>query len=812
MILSISQIELSNLMDIFSNYRILSGLLCLLLTLIFLLELRKYLKYQSFPDVMELSGIGSLSFGLYSLTGDILLAVLAGILALMIIGTFEIRENPIWLRMMFTFTISYGFFFTMVLIGYITTHVFPSLGAHIASFLSQFLGPEINVQQFFIGIGYNLIIWIMVITAFIVFGRKFIIVTRFISPQMTYLVLYFIALLIILQLNLPKVTISLPTGTLMLEIWKYLAIFAANVFIYLISGYLLTFLFGIKPLQSERVEKIIKEVQVKIDTPIRKIGIVKAPILNAFAFGPWFDQRIAYIASDLEVFTDSEIRGITAHELAHVQHKHTLLLLVITALELAFKALIDAPSSPWEYVLQLNNPAWDFLTFWVFNIILFAFLLTFVKMLEGQADKVTREAGFGLDLAESLYRLESFYYGIAGEIGFNTQLMTGKQRSKEENIRFMGDQAFYLYRNLAPSRMTCFMNLIASHPLTSIRIALQIDKSMGAFNTGLMVWMLLIPGLRKRTIRKLQKNHQEFAHILSHKFTDDFGSISSYIDLTYEEQEYKRYLGRHLLAKPWLLDSSAHWGEVIELKRTENIISPITMVLKLKDGSKIELAKCDYELILADAGDDYFNKKGEIVTLKDIYFKKGKVKNFIFDKNGSEVKSKSLGLRIKDLKFQDYWLAYQKGYIQPWEFKKFTLSSDFRSSIFIFQNEDGEEISYLGKDIVVASPPLIQFFKTKNWDKEKKLFEKLMRLGEPFILYDKEDIDIGAPVKVKSITENSMQILEGNQVKTLPSKQIDAIVLDYPFFLVNFKNEMGLGNLISLKIFNRGNKTKYIGL
>jgi len=761
---------------------------------------------------MELSGIGSLTLGLYALTGDVLLAALSGILALMIIGTFEIRENPIWLRMMFTFTISYGFFFVMVLIGYVTTHVFPSLGDHIASFLSQFLGPEINVQQFFIGIGYNLIIWIMVITAFIVFGRKFIIVTRFISPQMTYLVLYFVALLIILQLNLPKVPITLPTGTLELEIWKYLAIFVANVFIYLISGYLLTFLFGIKPLHSERVEKIIKEVQLKIDTPIRQIGIVKAPILNAFAFGPWFDQRIAYIASDLDVFSDSEIRGITAHELAHVKHKHTLLLLGITALELAFKAILDAPSSPWEYVLQLNNPAWDFLTFWLFNIILFAFLLTFVKMLEGQADKVTREAGFGLDLAESLYRLESFYYGIAGEIGFNTQLMTGKQRSKEENIRFMGDQAFYLYRNLAPSRMTCLMNLIASHPLTSIRITLQIDKSIGAFRTGLMVWMLLIPGLRKRTIRKLQKNHEEFTNILSRKFIDDFGSISTYVNLTYEEQEYERYLGRHLLAKPWLIDSPAYWGEVIELKRTENIISPIIMVLKLPDANTIELAKCNYDLILADTGDNYFNKKGDIVILKDVKIKKGKFKTFIFDKKGKDIQSKSIGLRVKDLDAKSYWLAYQNGCIQPWEFKKFELGSNFKSSLFTFRNETGEEISFSGKDVVIFSPPLIQFFKAKNWDKERKLFEKLKDLEEPFILYDKEDIDIGAPVKVKAISESSIQILDGNQLKNLVPKQIDAIVLDYPFYLINFKKEMGFGNIISLRVFNRGIKTKYFGL
>ncbi|MHA1227844.1 MAG: hypothetical protein ACTSPV_13945 [Candidatus Hodarchaeales archaeon] len=205
-------------------------------------------------------------------------------------------------------------------------------------------------------------------------------------------------------------------------------------------------------------------------------------------------------------------------------------------------------------------------------------------------------------------------------------------------------------------------------------------------------------------------------------------------------------------------------------------------------------------------------KKGDIVILKDVKIKKGKFKTFIFDKKGKDIQSKSIGLRVKDLDAKSYWLAYQNGCIQPWEFKKFELGSNFKSSLFTFRNETGEEISFSGKDVVIFSPPLIQFFKAKNWDKERKLFEKLKDLEEPFILYDKEDIDIGAPVKVKAISESSIQILDGNQLKNLVPKQIDAIVLDYPFYLINFKKEMGFGNIISLRVFNRGIKTKYFGL
>jgi hypothetical protein len=278
-------IEIQNLINSLTTEQKIAAVLSIGLLIIFFLEVRKYLKFKSYPDIMELSGIGALATSLFTLTNDFLLSGLAGILGIMIIGTFEVRENPIWARMMGTFTISYGFFFIMVLIGFISTEVVPDLGDAIKNFLLDIgFKDSIEMRQFFTGIGYNLIIWVMVFTAFLLFGRKFIVVTRFISPQMTYLVLYLVALLLILQLNLP-------------EIVKYPAIFATNFFLYLISGPLLTFLYGIKPLEDKRVESIIKEVQTKIDTPIRKIGIVRAPILNAFAFGPWFDQRIAYIVS-----------------------------------------------------------------------------------------------------------------------------------------------------------------------------------------------------------------------------------------------------------------------------------------------------------------------------------------------------------------------------------------------------------------------------------------------------------------------------------------------------------------------------------
>ncbi|MCK4848106.1 MAG: M48 family metalloprotease, partial [Candidatus Heimdallarchaeota archaeon] len=545
-------------------------------------------------------------------------------------------------------------------------------------------------------------------------------------------------------------------------------------------------------------------------TPIRKIGIVKAPILNAFAFGPWFDQRIAYIASDLDQFTDEEIRGITAHELAHVKKKHTMILLGVVALELIIKFIIDAPASYWEFVF-LGKQSWDFVSLWLFNIALFPILLTFVKILEGQADKITREKGYGLELAESLFRLEGFYYGIAGEIGFNTQLMTGKTRSKDEEIRFMGDQAYYLYHNLAPSRMTCFMNLIASHPLTSIRIAMQIDTSIGALKAATMIWALLIPGLRKRTIKKLQESHEEMEKILSAKYTRDFGTVEDYIEITYEDEGAKRLVGQHVLAKPKLLADTAIWGKIVGFNTTSNIVSPIEFELEDSEGSVKKLNKGDYDFIPAEPKQKYFTKTGKIITLESIEIKDGKFKKFVFSQNEKEISSRSIGVSLKELENLKYWLLYKNGAIQSWNLKDIVVKESFQTSKFIWEDLDNNEHHFQGKELILDIPPIIQMIKERNWKSEKPFFSRLIELEEPFVLYDKDDFDIGAPTKILSVSDDSLEILEGRTTKNIAPSKLDALVLGYPFYTLNLKNEMGFGNLLLLKLFNRGIQSKHIG-
>ena len=166
--------------------------------------------------------------------------------------------------------------------------------------------------------------------------------------------------------------------------YRFIGLFITNVFLYMISGYMLTFIFGIKPLTDDRSLKIVKEVQEKIDTPVKKVGIVKAPILNAFAYGPFFDQRFAFIVKDIDEYSDAELRGITAHEISHLKGKHTFWLLWIGFIDLSIRTILNIPLSSYDLWAGITN--WRLFDYYIVNMLFFAI----VRIMEGNADKRTK--------------------------------------------------------------------------------------------------------------------------------------------------------------------------------------------------------------------------------------------------------------------------------------------------------------------------------------------------------------------------------------------------------------------------------------
>ncbi len=294
---------------IFPFNQALAGLIAVLLMVLIASDVFKYLRYRTREETLELAALGATASFAYFLSGDLLLSALIFLFVSMVLGTLSVRKSEIWFKMTLVFTITYGY----VLGGYL-------------------LGTFILKDDRIFGITWVSSFWILLILSFVVFGRKYLLVSRFLSPNYVYLFLYILVYLFILQLQLPWA-------------WTYVALLLGNVFIYCISGWLLTFLFRVKPLDDPHVQQIVSDISKQLNIRVGKVGIVRAPILNAFAYGPFFDQRIAFIAEDLSVYDADEIKGITAHELAHLKRKHTLLLLILSAVELFIKWLVGAPAS-----------------------------------------------------------------------------------------------------------------------------------------------------------------------------------------------------------------------------------------------------------------------------------------------------------------------------------------------------------------------------------------------------------------------------------------------------------------------------------
>ncbi|GAG90451.1 unnamed protein product, partial [marine sediment metagenome] len=154
---------------------------------------------------------------------------------------------------------------------------------------------------------------------------------------------------------------------------------------------------GIKPLKDKRLLDIIEKV--KLDVGIKgkvKVGIGNYPILNAMAYGSFFDKRIALIAEDYKKVPEDEVKGIVAHEFAHTKGKHTLILTFITTGDLIFRMLFGIPATYYDYTF--GNPQLPFVFYILLNLLIYVILFMFVRILEGKADQKTKKIGYAKEL------------------------------------------------------------------------------------------------------------------------------------------------------------------------------------------------------------------------------------------------------------------------------------------------------------------------------------------------------------------------------------------------------------------------------
>ena len=400
-------------------------------------------------------------FLIFFISKDVFISIMGAFSIYLWFGIFELKDYPVLNKILIISLATYNIIF-------------------ISGIISNVIGdPRIINTTFAFSF------WIILGLGFILFGRKYIIIWRFMSPEYLTLFLYIIAWLAIVFINQftplnfvsQKAFLFSPFSIWELFMNVYVILIALNWIIYFLSGHILDFMLGIKPLEDKRLLGLINEVRSNIGIKGRvKVGFGKYPILNAMAYGSVFDKRIALIAEDYEQVPEDEVKGIIAHELAHIKGKHTLILTFITTGDLIFRMLFGVPATYYDYTF--GNPQLPFILFILLNLLVYLILFMFVRILEGKADLKTKKIGYAKELVKALYNLESFYT-TGREFGLNTMLLCDEKITKNNEILNYLDTADYINRSLIkPKRLSLVSNIINSHPPTYHRIAAILDDKL----------------------------------------------------------------------------------------------------------------------------------------------------------------------------------------------------------------------------------------------------------------------------------------------------------------------------------------------
>jgi Zn-dependent protease with chaperone function len=426
----------------------------------------------------ELSDIVAILFFFFLIlffSKDFLTSLMGAFSIYLWIGIFELKDYPVLNKILIISLITYNVIF-------------------VAGIFSFYLNnPRI------INTSFAFSFWIILIMGFLLFGRKYLVVWRFLSPEYLTLFLYIIAWLVVVFIseytpfNLVSSNPFASNGFTLVDFFLniYVILILVNWLIYFISGILLSKLLGIKKVEDPRLIELVTNVKSKLGIKGKvKVGFGKYPILNAMAYGSFFDKRIAIIAEDLNQIPEDELKGIVAHELAHTKGKHTLVLTIITTCDLFIRMLLGIPATFYDYTF--GNPQLPLFLFILLNLLIYVVLFIFVRILEGKADLKTKKSGYANELVKALYNLESFY-ASGREIGFNTMLLCEEKISKDNKLLDYMNTASYLNRSMIkPSKASLLGNFLNSHPPSYIRIAAILSNELKPGKEKNFINMILI--------------------------------------------------------------------------------------------------------------------------------------------------------------------------------------------------------------------------------------------------------------------------------------------------------------------------------
>jgi len=535
------------------------------------------------------------------------------------IGVVELKDYPVINKILIISLVTYNIIF-------------------IAGLISTFLG-----DPFILNTTFAFSFWIILILGFLLFGRKYIVVWRFLSPAYLTLFLYIIAWLAVafinqytpIQFNYFIDFENFTWTDFFMNI--YFILIVTNWFVYFISGPILDKMLGMKRVKDEKILNLVEDVKKKIGLRSKvKVGFGKYPILNAMAYGSVFDKRIGIISEQIDQIPEDELRGIIAHELSHTKGRHTLILTCITSGDIFMRMLLGLPATYYDYTF--GEPRIPMIAFIFLNIGIYIILFIFVRILEGKADLMTKNAGYTKELAKALYNLESFY-STGREIGLNTMLLCDEKITKNNQIIDYIETAKYIHHAMIkPSRGSLLSNLINSHPPTYHRIAAILgdssdEKRLTPGKEAFLPFICLKRSKQKKYAKKFEKARIEFSKIANEKFKEYFkiDQISSLIENIGRREIYKYDINNTFLFKNKITDEFI-LGTIINVHFLEDICNIDQFVINnLKTNVKQFLDASLYSKTKVDLNKTYFFEKKSPLVLMDIHFSEDKTKgNYIF--------------------------------------------------------------------------------------------------------------------------------------------------------------------------------------
>ena len=506
-----------------------SFILTLLLYVLTIEEFYQWVKNGKRSEMSDIVAILFFFFVIFFFSKDFLTSLMGAFSIYLWIGIFELRDYPVLNKVLIISLVTYNVIF-------------------IAGIFSFYLdNPKI------INTSFAFSFWIILIMGFILFGRKYLVVWRFLSPEYLMLFIYIIAWLAVVVVNQYTPLNLITTNPFNSNEFKildfflniYFILILVNWLVYFTSGPILDKLLGIKTAKDEKLIEIVEKVKGKLGISGRvKVGFGKYPILNAMAYGSVFDKRIAIIANEINEIPEDELKGIVAHELAHTKGKHTLILTLITTSDLIVRMFLGIPATYYDYTF--GDPSIPLFVFILLNLLIYFFLFIFVRILEGKADLRTKKIGYANELAKALYNLESFY-ASGREIGFNTMLLCDEKISNDNLLLDYMNTASYLYNSMIkPSRTSLLGSFLNSHPPSYFRIAAILGDELKPSKEAILPFICLKKSKQKKYGKLFEKSRQNFNSIANAKFKEYFQleNISDLLEKLQRKETYKYVLNK----------------------------------------------------------------------------------------------------------------------------------------------------------------------------------------------------------------------------------------------------------------------------